>query len=159
MSNYNLNQNLLFQNTNGNKILLTINHYDSQKMSVEFMVTHTNSKKIFKIFTLLFLLISTNIYSFYFRYFHIYYNIILSLVILGFIVKIVSTVTRGGYFNASYISWIHSNFFPEKVLLVKSLGLQITVTYCTGLQSCIFIPWKNIEKVFINEVITLVSLF
>lgn len=100
MSKYNnlVNQSKTFQNVNGNNIRLTINQFDTQKMSVEFIVQESSRKhKLVKFYTLLFALISINIYSFYFQFIHTFYNFILSFIILVIIYKIITTVTCGKY--------------------------------------------------------------
>lgn len=95
MSKYSINQNKKYKNVNGNNIILTVNQHDIQNMSVEFIITEPYNNRLYKYCVILFLLISINIYSFYFKYIPTYYNFTLSLLILCIILKIISTVTSG----------------------------------------------------------------
>lgn len=60
------------------------------------------------------------------------------------------------YLSKYYDRKIKLKLFSEKVLFIKSLGLQVSYVYFTGMQSSTFIPIKKLQKIFINEVITMV---
>ena len=54
------------------------------------------------------------------------------------------------------INWrqLYCLVFPESVLFVAPVGLQLTTTYQSGYQTSHFIPWHFITDVIINEAIT-----
>ncbi|GLV33267.1 hypothetical protein CBL_08435 [Carabus blaptoides fortunei] len=43
----------------------------------------------------------------------------------------------------------------ERLLIIKSLGLQYSIIYHLGSKRTQFVPWDIIQKVLINEVITM----
>lgn len=49
------------------------------------------------------------------------------------------------------------NVVSESLLVVKSLGYQVEVQYA-GFRTVRFIPWEHVKYIFINEVISKVSL-
>lgn len=54
------------------------------------------------------------------------------------------------------INWrqLYCLVFPESVLFVAPVGLQLTTTYQSGYHTSHFIPWHFITDVIINEAIT-----
>ncbi|KAJ8985945.1 hypothetical protein NQ317_010702 [Molorchus minor] len=47
---------------------------------------------------------------------------------------------------------VHFKTIREELILVKNLGIQLTTKYTTGLKT-VFIPFEQIRRIFINEVI------
>lgn len=54
------------------------------------------------------------------------------------------------------INWrqLYCLVFPESVLFVAPVGLQLTTKYQSGYHTSHFIPWHFITDVIINEAIT-----
>ncbi len=52
---------------------------------------------------------------------------------------------------------MHSFLFPETVLVLQSVGIQVFKENRLGLKSCYFLPFTIIKEVVINESISKVS--